>query len=556
MPRRDTVGALVVFALVSFLYFGLPIAAHPGRYEVGSGTDPNLFVWMFAWWPHAISHGENPFHSYAIWVPDGYDLAWTTSVPGLAVIFAPLTLAAGPVVAYNVASILMPALAAWTAYLLCRHVTRRTWPSLAGGYLFGFSSYMLGQQLGHVHLTSIFLVPLVALVTLRYVDGSLGARRLAVGLGVLLGVQAWFAAEVLLTTVLALLSGLALAYLVAPERRRRLRSALWPLAAGGALAFVLASPVLVAMFAELGQRPTNLPWRYPTDLLDLVVPTRTALVSWGTGGVSSHYLAGPAETGGYFGVPVLVIVALFLRRSWRAAPGQFLFLAALLPMVAALGTALYIDGRRIVALPWALASHVLLLHSLLPGRLAVFATLAVSVMVASWAATSSHRLLAIVLTAVAVVSLLPRLGAGYWKNAPVRPALFVHYKQCLVQGESVLALPYNGRGDSNLWQAESGFYFNLAEGYVSISTPPSYNDPAEEALWSDDRTVTGSSPDEVVRFARSKGVTVIVVPRVGDHGWTRYFERVLPPHRVGGVTAFLLQPGPETSAACRAAAGP
>ena len=203
-------------------------------------------------------------------------------------------------------------------------------------------------------------------------------------------------------------------------------------------------------------------------------------MSWGTAGdLEPLPTPAPAETGGYFGLPVLGIVALFLRRSWRAPPGRFLFLAALLPMVAALGTALYIDGRRIVALPWALASHVLILHSLLPGRLAVFATLAVSVIVASWAATSSHRGFAIVLTAAAVVSLLPRLGAGYWKNTPVGRRCSLHYKQCLVQGETVLALPYNGRGDSKLWQAESGFYFNLAEGYVATAWPPSYSDPAE-----------------------------------------------------------------------------
>ena len=277
---------------------------------------------------------------------------------------------------------------------------------------------------------------------------------------------------------------------------------------------------------------------------------------WGTGGISGRYHSNTAETGGYLGVPVLVMLVLYLRRYWRAPAGRFLLLAAVLPALAALGTALYVGGRRIIPLPWALASHVLLLHSLLPPRLMVFSTLAVSVMVACWAAGTSHRRLAIVLPALAVVLLLPRLGAGYWKHAPARPALFMHYEQCLVQGESVLALPYDGRGDSNLWQAESDFYFNLAEGYVSVSTPPSYTDPAEEALWSDDRTVTGSSPEEVVRFARSKGVTVIIVPRVGDDGWSRYFERVLRPHPVGGVTAFLLQPGPETSPACRAAAGP
>ncbi len=42
--------------------------------------------------------------------------------------------------AYDVAAILLLALAAWTAYLLCLHVTWRRRPSLVGGYLFGFSS--------------------------------------------------------------------------------------------------------------------------------------------------------------------------------------------------------------------------------------------------------------------------------------------------------------------------------------------------------------------------------------------------------------------------------
>src|SRR6185437_208372 len=105
------------------------------------------------WWPHALAHGLNPFHASSIWAPQGLDLAWTATAPGMALLFAPLTIAAGPVVSYNVAAILLPALAAWTAFLLCRHVTRSLWASLVGGYLFGFSSYMIGQLEGHMHMT-------------------------------------------------------------------------------------------------------------------------------------------------------------------------------------------------------------------------------------------------------------------------------------------------------------------------------------------------------------------------------------------------------------------
>ena len=52
---------------------------------------------------------------------------------------------------------------------------RSFWPSLAGGYLFGFSSYMLGQEEGHLHMTAVALLPLVALVLLRHLRGDLTA---------------------------------------------------------------------------------------------------------------------------------------------------------------------------------------------------------------------------------------------------------------------------------------------------------------------------------------------------------------------------------------------
>src|SRR5215208_1504020 len=164
MSRRTSALVLAGYCGLSILWFGLPVAAHPRTDYVGAGADPQIFVWALAWWPHALLHGENPIVSHAIWAPDGVDLAWTASAPGLARAFAPVTLAAGPVAAYTAAALLLPALAAWTAFLLCRHVTRALWPSVLGGYLFGFSSYMLAEELGHLHMTSVFLLPLVALV--------------------------------------------------------------------------------------------------------------------------------------------------------------------------------------------------------------------------------------------------------------------------------------------------------------------------------------------------------------------------------------------------------
>src|SRR5258707_13951371 len=101
--RRDSTSgaAFAAYLALSVLYFGVRVLAHPGRNYVGGySTDPQSFIWSFAWWPHAILHGENPFYTHAVWAPAGFNLTWTASVPGLAIPFAPLTLVAGPIVSY------------------------------------------------------------------------------------------------------------------------------------------------------------------------------------------------------------------------------------------------------------------------------------------------------------------------------------------------------------------------------------------------------------------------------------------------------------------------
>ena len=142
-------------------------------------------------------------------------------MPGLALVFAPLTFLVGPVAAYNVAAVLMPALAAWTAFLLCRYLTGAVVPSLVGGYVFGFSSYEIEHAgRGHLNLTSIFLVPLAALVVLRYLDGRIGERGVVVRLAPLVAFQLLISTEVALTFTLALALALAPVPRVRPGQAR------------------------------------------------------------------------------------------------------------------------------------------------------------------------------------------------------------------------------------------------------------------------------------------------------------------------------------------------
>lgn len=535
---RSSAAVLAAYALVSFLYFGLRVAAHPGRDYVGFGRDPEIFVWALAWWPHAIAHGLNPVVTHLVWAPSGVNLAWTTSVPGLALVLAPLTASAGPVAAYNVAAVLLPALAAWTSFLLCRQVTGALWPSVVGGYLFGFSAYMLGQELGHGHMTAVFLLPLVALVVLRFVEGGLDGRGLAWRLGLLLACQLLLSTEVLLTATLALVVALAVAYGVVPDVRTAVRAALRPLAGAYLLAGVLASPLLVYAVSGFEARSINRPRDFDTDLLNFVVPTR--LVAAGAGwapGIAARFPGNDAERGAYLGVPLAAAVVWYLWRGRRRPGARFLAVSLALAAVASLGTALYLGGHRLVPLPWTLLARLPGLDNVLPSRLAVFTALGAAVVFALWAARAPARV-ALGVSALAVLALLPRLDIPVWSTHPDRPAFFADglYRSCLKPGDELLIAPFGGDGDSMLWQAESGFAFRMAEGYLRPAPPETFLRFPAVWLMHFDHAVP--SAHDLGALVDAKGITRIVVTAPLNDAWKPSLARYGAPTAIGGVDVY------------------
>ena len=60
----------------------LRLVSHPGRAILGSGRDPQIFVWSFAWWPHAIGTWQNPFVTHAIYAPGRDQPRLGDDVPG------------------------------------------------------------------------------------------------------------------------------------------------------------------------------------------------------------------------------------------------------------------------------------------------------------------------------------------------------------------------------------------------------------------------------------------------------------------------------------------
>src|SRR5204862_484778 len=100
--------------------------------------------------------------------------------------------------------------------------------------------------LWYAHLTSVFLLPLIARAVARYLQGEIDGRGVGWRLGVLFGLQFWVSTEVCASRPMGLGFGLVVAYATWPGPLGRLRSVLRRLAV-----FDHALPVRFSVYAAL-----------------------------------------------------------------------------------------------------------------------------------------------------------------------------------------------------------------------------------------------------------------------------------------------------------------
>jgi hypothetical protein len=552
LSRRGSAAAFGAYAAVAFFVLGLPAIVQSGSRYVGFGYDPQIFIWAFAWFPHAVLHGENPLVTHAVWAPTGLNLTWTTTVPGLALLFSPLTLLFGPIVSYDVAAVLAPAVSAWTGFLLCRYLTRSFWPSLAGGYVFGFSSYVLAQGgRGHLHLSAIFVVPLVALVVLKYLDVRLTGWGLVLRLGPLLGLQLLISTEVAFTLTLALAVALIAAFALVPARRRRLLASLPPIAGGYAFGGLLTAPFVYYLLSGFQGPAFSDADAFAGDLANFVVPTIVTVGGRWLGGVASRFPGNPSEQDAYLGIPLLVIVALFARERFRTAGGRFLLACLAIGVVVALGPRVIVAGRSTVWAPWALVHTQKLFDNVFASRLTVFVALAAAVVVALWTAAQRPGTLRWLLPVLAILALAPDPIAGGFATPYHVPAFFTAaaYKNCLDPGEIVVPFPYRG-GFVLLQQADRSFRWDMAGGDLGPAIPAPFL--TQVAL-----PIVGGGPlgaDQAAnlrQFLTQMHVTTVVVDADQADQWSAALDQIATPHRVDGVVLYHLQRFPPPCPATR-----
>jgi hypothetical protein len=558
---RPASAAFATYLGLSFVFFGLRLVLEGGSQYIGSYDDPQIPIWSFAWWPHALLHGENPFFTHYVWSPAGVNLAWVNSVPIVSIVFAPLTLLVGPIASYNVAAIALPAISAWAAFLLCRHLTGTWWPSLVGGYLYGFSSYIVGHVTGQPQLTAAFVIPLLALLVLRYTEGTVGRRRVALLSGLLLGTQLLISMEVAFTLTFVLLVALALAYALFPIRRERILSLLLPLVGGYAIAAVIASPflyyALTAVRISGFQRPSD----FVADLVNIFIPTHVELSGAGWfHELSKHFPGNYTEQGAFIGLPLLAVIVLFARSRWQSAACRFLVILVALSVLASLGPELTVRGHGVFPIPTPFGHDSItvpgvgrkflpLFNNALPVRFALYTSLGVAVIVALWMASRpAGDVWAWLLPALGVLLMLPNPGANVWTTTYKIPHFFTDakYRSCLAPSETVLPQPVRSGGPEMLWQVAADFRFRMAGGRLQTSAPTSFLHPPSIARISiGDPPSPGPGYVKLLRaYFAAKGVTSVLVDKSQAAIWTPPLDQIARRQDVGGVILYRVGGAP------------
>jgi hypothetical protein len=573
LPRRPTWRAVAATAAV---YLGASLALHhrllPHLATATAGwtsSDSYQFVWWMSWLPWSLAHGANPLYTTFMHAPLGVNGMWNTPVPVLSALFLPITLTAGPLVAYNVAMVLGPVVSGLALALALGVWIERWWPRAAAGLLYGFSPFVIAHtSVGHLNLVWAVLPPvlvwvvhalLVAPEPRPWRTGAIAGLAFALQTGI-------YTQTVALCAVVLVVVALVLAVRFPGRAVARVPVVLRAgVACLGTYVVLCAYPLYLLLAGPGRPRPgIRDPETTNADAANVLVPTSLTKFQMRLEALAEQLHTHSGEQGGYVGLALLAVVAVATVIVRRARLVAVVGTAA---WVLSLGVSLVVLGRDTgVALPWRLVEEVPLVGEIETMRFQVVVALCVAIVVALWldrvldAPPGARRTVALAATAVAMLTWLP--ADEQVATPAVTPAYFAAGAPGLTRADVVETYPrstgvWRGGARPMLWQVESGFAYRATGGYfigsdathdLLVETPATAYQQAAvdvaDGAPQPSADAAAAARDEL----RKIGVTAVVVvpvPLRGDLAavvdWTRQVTGV-PGEQVDDVWLFRLAP--------------
>jgi hypothetical protein len=432
----------------------------PGAFVHGNPADQAFFEWVLAHGARVVTHLENPFFTTRLNPPAGVNMMANTSVLGLSIPAAPLTLLAGAHVTFLVLLTIGLSGTGYAWYLvLSRHLGSSRGGAFLGGALCGFGPGMIAHAQGHLNLVSTFLVPFIVLRLLRLARPHRSVRA-GVPLGLLLAYQVLVNEEVLFITGLAV-AGFALVLVPARPDLRRIavvtRAAATLLVAVTTALTLVGYPLWIQFFGPRhyhGIMPDAAGAGTPLDsYLRLPVlslarhPTLSA-----NGGL-------PVEDNACFGPGLMAVILVYTVHRGRD------------PVVRAVGVTALVLAVLAVGLrgPYRLLARLPLVDSLVAGRLTLAVLVIVGILFArAWDDLAGRGWPA--RAAVVAVALLPivPIPLPVFRPAPVPAFITGGAWQRYVDGaHTMVTVPPTTKDTPNGMRlaAVTNLGFRLANGY-------------------------------------------------------------------------------------------
>ena len=552
IPRPVWQGALALgcYLFVWIIGYALPLVVHARTVQLNqSSQDPNFYVWSLRWWPYAVAHGVNPMYTRQVGAPHGFNLAWTTTVPPLALLASPLTLLLGAVTSFNLLAAIAPPVSAWAAFIACRRLTGRFWAALLAGACYGFSAYEINHTAaGQLNLTWNVLPPLMVYLVLLWRDGKLKPPWFVGLMGLLLLTQLFMFLETFFELTVLLAIGLPVAFALAGRSGRAavLRlGQLLALAYGAAL--LVASPYLLYSLNHYPRGFTRSPAYTGLALANLIVPRVDR--EFGIGWLLRYGVTLPTYAyADYIGIPALLIIVAVAIWTWSSRITRYLVVMFAVIVALAVGPVFAIGGTPIGSVPWSRFWFLPVARSALPNRFMMVGDLVLALIVAVWLAAPLRgrllhygRWLLAVLAVLFILADVPTIANAQPPNNSRVPAFFAtgEYRHYIKPGAIVLVISTRGNA-AMLFQADTNFYMRVAGGFINMAITPRSDLPSEV---SDLAHATPRREARFLAYLKDDHIQDILVEKGWEPLWVGVFRKVgLHGRTIGGILLYRIRP--------------
>lgn len=445
--------------------------------------DHALFEWGLGYGAYVLTHGGDPFFTHLLNTPVGVNLATNTSFTVMAVLFAPVTLLAGPQLSFLIILTLNLAGSAIAWFLFLRRwLVESPLAAAVGGLFLGFAPGMISHANAHLNWSASWMAAIVLWRVLKLREPGRWLRNgVILGLAVAGGFSV--AAEGLFFVALACAIFLGV-WALGRATWAEARAALPTVSAGLGVTAAVAGTLLAYPIYMIFAGPltfTGVPFsqqRFAEDASAYFAYAPRSLA--GIAGLGSEIAPNQTEENTFFGPPLLVLILIaVVVLWWRAEPGRRatlrgLVVTAVVFTVLSWGPMFEYRGEQYpIRLPFFYLEHRPLFDSALPGRMGLVVMVVVGILLALVTQAALHssrtvRAATVAALAIALVPLFP-LPLPVVARAPEPEFIAAGtWKQYVPEGATLSTVPFPSQAaaDGQRWQA-----YTLARGGRQFAIP-------------------------------------------------------------------------------------